>query len=330
MNKTVKKILKITAFVGAVAGTMHVINLYIDKATKILDKLKAKEDNYYKWNLGNIYYEKTGKGSPLLLIHDFTPYASSYEWTNIVNTLSENHTVYTIDLLGCGRSDKPAIDYTNFMYVQVITDFINDVIDEKTDIITSGYSSSIAIMATNYTSDKIGKLLLINPADIKVMTSKPSICAKAAKKVLEIPVLGTFGYNMFTLRGNIDLILTEKYLYNPFNVNDDMIDSYHNAAHFNGKTNGKYVLASIIGNYMGANIPYALNNCENDIYIIGGKEQERIEEIIEEYKEQKSEITSIILDKTKKLPHYENANTTLKEIEKYLSTLPDTENEINS
>ena len=81
---------------------------------------------------------------------------------------------------------------------------------------------------------------------------------------------------------------------------------------------------------MGANIPYALNNCENDIYFIGGKEQERIEEIIEEYKEQKSEITSIILDQTKKLPHYENANTTLKEIEKYLSTLPDTENEINS
>lgn len=318
MNKTTKKILKITAVIGAVVGTMHLINVSIDKAAKLLNNLKTKENNYYKWRMGGIYYEKTGSGSPILLIHDFTPYSSSYEWTNIVTSLAEDHTVYAIDLLGCGRSDKPAIDYTNFMYVQMLTDFINDVIGETTDIITSGYSSSIALMTTNYTSDKVGKLFFINPADIDIATSKPNICAKTVKKVLDTPIIGTFAYNMFTLRENIDLILTEKYLYNPFHVSSDMTDTYYNAAHYNGRSNGKYVLSSIIGNYMEANLPHVLKTCNHPIYIIGGKYHENIDTIINQYKHTSDNITSIIIDKTKKLPHYENADTVLDFLQTYL------------
>ena len=49
------------------------------------------------------------------------------------------HTVYTIDLLGCACSEKPGVTYTNFVYVQVICDFIRNVIGEKTDVITSGF-----------------------------------------------------------------------------------------------------------------------------------------------------------------------------------------------
>lgn len=35
---------------------------------------------YYHWKYGNIYYTKSGKGKPVLLIHDLDPTASSYEW----------------------------------------------------------------------------------------------------------------------------------------------------------------------------------------------------------------------------------------------------------
>lgn len=317
MNKTVKRIIKIGVVIGAIAATMHIINRYIEKASNLIDKLKAKEKCFYKWRLGNMYYEKVGEGSPILLIHDFTPYASSYEWENIINKLAESHTVYAVELLGCGRSDRPAIEYTNFMYVQMIGDFINDIIGEQTDIITSGYSSSIAIMATNYTCEHIGKLLLINPGDLDVIVRKPCIFCKIAKTVLELPILGTFLYNMFTLRGNIDHILTEKYFYNPFSVHTDIIDTYYKAAH-KGHANGKYVLASIIANYTGANIEHALKNCKNDIFIIGGKHYENIDEIIEDYKNLKPEIESVILSKSKKLPHFEIPKEVLAQISDYL------------
>ena len=317
MNKTVKKLIKIGVVVGAIAGTIYVINKYIDKATALLNKLKEKDNSFYKWKLGNIYYEKIGDGSPVLLLHDYTPYASSYEWSNIVNTLAKDHTVYTLDLLGCGRSDKPNYTYTNFMYVQLITDFINDVIGEKTDIITSGYSSSFAIMSTNYICENINKLILINPADLEVACKEPTLISKLCKKVLELPIIGTFIYNMFTLRNNMDYIITEHYFYNPFNVDEEVIDTYFEAAH-KKHSKGKYVLASIIGNYMEAMIPHALKTCDNDILIIGGKQQDKIEEIIDDYRVCKNNIESVIISKTKKLPHFEKADITIDEITTFL------------
>ena len=317
MNKIIKRVIKIGVFIGAVTATMHFINRYIEKASNLIDKLKTKENCFYKWRLGNVYYEKTGEGSPILLIHDYTPYASSYEWGNIINKLAESHTVYTIDLLGCGRSDRPAIEYTNFMYVQMISDFINDVIRGETDIITSGYSSSIAIMATNYTCEYIGKLLLINPGDLEVINRKSCVLCKAVKTILESPVLGTFLYNIFTLRSNIDYILTEKYFYNPFSVHTDIVDTYYHAAH-KGHGNGKYILASIIANFTSANIEYALKNCKNEIYIIGGKHYENIDKIIEDYRNLKPDIESVILTKAKKLPHFEISEEVLTQINDYI------------
>lgn len=317
MGKTINKLIKIGVFAGAVAGTMYAFNRYIEKAADTLNKFKTNKNSYYKWRLGNIYYEKSGEGSPVLLIHDYTPYASSYEWEKIVNKLESEHTVYTLDLLGCGRSDKPPITYTNFMYVQMITDFINDVIGEQTDIMTSGHASSLAIMSTNYTCENIKKLILINPADLESTEKKPTICSKIVKTVLEIPILGTFAYNMITLRKNIDFIIKDQYFYNPSYVQEDMIDSYYEAAHRkNGK--GKYILSSILGNYMESNISYVLKSCKNKIFIIGGEQQENIERTIEEYKKLKPEIESVILARSKKLPHYETPRVVLEQIKEFV------------
>ena len=88
------------------------------------DLLKSTASNYYNWRFGKIYYTKQGTGSPVLLIHDLTIYSSAYEWEALVKQLEKNHTVYCIDLPGCGRSDKQHITYTNYLYVQAISDFI--------------------------------------------------------------------------------------------------------------------------------------------------------------------------------------------------------------
>ena len=72
---------------------------------------------------------------------------SDCEWQSMIDELAEDHTVYTIDLPGCGRSQKEKMVYTNYLYVQAVNDFVKHVIKTKTDIITSGDTSSIAVMA---------------------------------------------------------------------------------------------------------------------------------------------------------------------------------------
>ncbi len=83
--------------------------------------------------------------------------SSGVEWKKVAAILAEKHTVYTVDLLGCGRSEKPNITYTNFLYVQMLTDFIKHIIGEKADVVATGESVAIAVMACGNDENVIGK-----------------------------------------------------------------------------------------------------------------------------------------------------------------------------
>ena len=110
--------------------TMHLINQFIKINVSQNKSLDYIPDLYYNWKFGEISYTKQGKGTPILLVHDLTTYSSGYEWHKVADKLAEEHTVYSIDLLGCGNSDKPNFLYTNFLYVQLICDFIKNVIGD--------------------------------------------------------------------------------------------------------------------------------------------------------------------------------------------------------
>ena len=53
---------------------------------------------------GEVAYEVFGDGPPVVLVHG-TP-SRSYIWREVAPALSERHTVYVYDLLGCGESEK--------------------------------------------------------------------------------------------------------------------------------------------------------------------------------------------------------------------------------
>ena len=112
--KTRSKLLTLLILSAGAATTTALINKAIKLSATSRNVLGEPEALCYKWRLGNIYYTRTGSGKPLLLVHDLTPASSGYEWKNLVGKLAENHTVYTIDLLGFGRSEKPNLTYTNY------------------------------------------------------------------------------------------------------------------------------------------------------------------------------------------------------------------------
>ena len=72
-----------------------------------------------------------------------------------------------IDLPGCGRSDKLNITYTNYMFVQLVQDFIKHVIGEKSSIIATGESCSFVVGACQTDPSLIDEMIFVNPKDIK-------------------------------------------------------------------------------------------------------------------------------------------------------------------
>lgn len=317
MKNAKKKLVTISLLAGGTAVAIHTLNKVIAASAVVKNILNPDDNNYFKWRYGNIYYTKQGTGDPILLVHDLTASSSAYEWNKLVDHLSHTNTVYTIDLLGCGRSDKPSITYTNYLYVQLITDFIKQVIKEPTDIVATGLSASFIITSCNQDPEYIKKVMLINPEDLAVLNQIPGKKSKFAKRMLELPLVGTLLYHLIVCKSNIELQFTEKWLYNPFHTNGNDIEAYYESAH-RGKGNGKYLLSSIVGNYAYLNIAHALKSVDHCIYIVGGSGKSGIQETIALYTALNTSVESVILPNAKQLPQLEAPGDVLEQIRIFL------------
>lgn len=316
MNKRIKQIITLSTVLG---GTMFAANKVIDYMSGYCDvRLNKNKENeksslIYQWRNGRIFFQKSGNGSPLLLVHDLNPISSSYEWTHIINLLSKSHTVYTIDLLGCGRSEKPSFTYVNYIYVQLINDFIQNIIREKTDLIVTGETFSFAVMAARMNQEMIGTITAINPTDIYYNVQSPTKMSELLMHTIQFPIIGTFIYNMIVSRKMIDKEINKKFYNNKARVPHYLSDIYYKAAHLDG-SKGKHLYASIVGKYTNINIIHALKLIKNPIHFIV---TDAIEKNIGEYKKYNSEITIDTILNAGYLPQLEKPKDVAQLIKNY-------------
>lgn len=299
-----KNLTVLTSLAGAASIGIHLINKTIYLSATSDKNLDTNEGNYYNWKFGNIFYTKQGEGKPLLLIHDLSTFSSGYEWNKLVKSLSKTNTVYTIDLLGCGRSDKPSITYTNFLYVQMLNDFIENVIEDKTDVIATGISGSFALGACHNNVEIIDKIIMINPPSINSLSKAPNSSTKLLMKLINLPLVGTLLYNLLTKETDLDLLLKEKYYSDSNKVDEKTKKIYYEAAHI-GNAESKHLFASIKGNYLTANIPLYMEGLNNSIYIINGEELLEQYSCSRKYEDILPSIETVEIDDAKYLPQLE-------------------------
>ena len=72
------------------------------------------------------HYVHAGEGEPVILVHGGGPGASGkHNWGNNIAALAKHFSVYAIDLIGYGYTDKPAIEYTYQAKVNHVAAFID-------------------------------------------------------------------------------------------------------------------------------------------------------------------------------------------------------------
>lgn len=315
MKKNIRHFFLLTALA---AGTIHLANRFIDMTAEMKNILKSQNGDYYDWKNGKIFYTKRGTGSPILLIHELNPISSSYEWCRTVKKLEKNHTVYTLDLLGCGRSDKPYLTYTNYLYVQLLTDFIHNIIGESPDVITTNNSISFVILAQNMNKNLMNRIIAINPPALSSFEQTPDKSSILKKTLLELPILGTFIYNVRTHETNIAKVLRKTYFCKPQLVSSKMLDAYYEAAHMN-KSHGKYLMASMEGHYTDNGIVHALKNLDTPIYIIESRNTPNAVEIADSYARKNSNVETAYISNAGLVPQLEVPDKLLSIVHMFLN-----------
>lgn len=304
-NKFVTATLLSSITAGAIYGINKTISI-VANTQAVLANPKALK---YEWRFGDIFYTKQGEGKSILLIHDLTCGSSDLEWKSIVKSYAKKHTVYTLDLLGCGRSDKPALTYTNYMYVQLITDFIKNVIGHRTDVFATGASAATVLMACYNDDALFDKIMLINPVHFENGSSN-KVNTKLSKLLLEMPLIGTLIFNMNNTRMTYRATFREKYFYNPFAVRTSYVKNYYDASHY-GTMTSKYLFASLMANYTSINTSRAIKDINNSIYILYGEHEDHMKETVADYQELNPSIEASSIPKTKHLPQLESPNDVL-------------------
>src|ERR1700694_6112528 len=194
---------KVLITVGALLGAAAAYNAFARKGVDKLVTLIGGEEGGFEWRDRRVAFTKHGEGPPILLIHGIHPSAWSYEWRNNVDSLARANTVYTIDLLGFGRSDRPAIRYSARLYISTISEFFHRVIDEPTVVVASSLSGAYAVVLAARDPHRFPAVALIAPSGLVRQNEPVGIGGEAGRFAVETPIAGNAMFNELVSRPNL-------------------------------------------------------------------------------------------------------------------------------
>uniref|UniRef100_A0A251TZP1 Putative alpha/Beta hydrolase fold protein n=1 Tax=Helianthus annuus TaxID=4232 RepID=A0A251TZP1_HELAN len=147
---------------NAASGVLTIAPLEVNTIKETCSKWEWRgyTINYFK------YQGQNGQKSnpPLLLVHGFG--ASVAHWRRNIPTLAQTSTVYAIDLLGFGASDKPiGFAYTMETWAQLILDFLEEIVQKPTVLVGNSVGSLACVIAAADAQNSLVKgLVLLNCA----------------------------------------------------------------------------------------------------------------------------------------------------------------------
>src|ERR671932_590741 len=192
--------------------------------------------------------------APLLLVHGIHAAAWSYEWRSNVDVLAESRPVYTIDLLGFGMSDRPALRYSARLYYNLLSDFARQVIRAPCVLVATSLSAAFATVLGARDPERFPALVLIEPTGLPRLAGPSDTGGDLARLALDLPVVGTSMFNALVSRASLRYYLERVYANHDL-VTDELIDAYYQTAHQPG---ARFAPAAFIAQQLNIDIRGAL------------------------------------------------------------------------
>lgn len=108
----------------------------------------------------NIYYEITGEGPALVLLHGWT--GNHKWWKEQVPFFSKNYKVITLDHRGHGESDKPRSGYSMQVFTEDLYRVLNELRIDRAIIAGHSMGGMIAQLFCLSYPEKVGGLVLVD------------------------------------------------------------------------------------------------------------------------------------------------------------------------
>jgi pimeloyl-ACP methyl ester carboxylesterase len=122
---------------------------------------KYPDEKYVQLNGVSLHYKQEGLGRPVVLLHGFLTHSAL--WRQIVPAFTYGYTLYSLDLMGSGISEKPQNQtYSIDTHVAQLGKLIEEFHLDNTILVGHGVGAAIAMVYTVRNPGKVRKLVVMN------------------------------------------------------------------------------------------------------------------------------------------------------------------------
>jgi len=259
---------KAAAAGGAAIGAAALYNVSAAHGISDLENQLGGESCELLWRGHRVAYTRRGRGEPVLLLHGIYAGASSNEWRHTVDVLAEHYTVFTVDLIGFGRSDRPRLRYTPALYQAFLGEIMSRLGRGPLAVVANSLSAAHVVALAARDPRQVAALALIQPTGLGQLSGPATTAQGATQLLLEAPVVGTSAYNALTSPASVRRYLEEVYADDRL-VTDELVESYvHNAR----QPGGKYAVAAFIGGRLNVDIRQSLRRVRQPMLLLWGEQ----------------------------------------------------------
>ena len=228
---------------------------------------------FFNWKYGSVFYKTAGQenpGPPLVFVHGIGAGSSSFMWRKNYDVLAQDFSVYALDLLGFGFSEKPAsAPYSADLYVELITDFIREVSGYPANVIASSLGAAYVVHVADEHPELIHSLVLNAPAGGDSFRTRPGMAGAAFYGLLQSPVLGTSFHNVMASERSIRDYARRQLFYDHRRITDRLVAHLYATSHQAG---AQHAIAAFVAGYLNTDMRDAFARLEQPSLVVWGKQ----------------------------------------------------------
>jgi pimeloyl-ACP methyl ester carboxylesterase len=309
---------KAAAAGGAALGAAALYNVTANHGIATLENVLGGQSEDLLWRGHRVAFTRHGAGSPVLLVHGIHAGASSNEWRHTVPSLAERYTVFALDLIGFGRSDRPSLRYTPALYQAFLAEVMNRLGCGPLAVVASSLSAAHLVALAARDPRHIAALALIAPTGLGQLSGAASTGQGATELLLEAPIVGTAMYNALSSPASVRRYLEDSYSDDRL-VTDELVESYVQNARQPG---GKHAVAAYIGGRLNVDIRNPLRRVRHPMLVLWG-EQARLNPVqhAHAFRVLRPEADWALISGAGDLPHDEQPRLSNAELHRFLEQL---------
>ncbi len=165
------------------------------------------------------YYDDSGAGRPIVLVHSVNAAASAFEMRPLFNFYAGKRPVYALDLPGYGFSARDKRPYSPQLFADSLYDFLDQVLDEPADVVALSLGCEFVARTALMHPEVINSIGMLSPSGFAFKRREvPAETLRNAQRlhaIMAFPLWSKAFYDLVATRVSIQWFLKKSFVGEP-------------------------------------------------------------------------------------------------------------------